>query len=96
MGVAFVLTSYPQLKPEYRTMVRMNIYPVPSGGGIPVGVHVTPTVSIPSSGHSYVHMLHLLISFFTRSTPDAVMRLLSVQELASLSPERVIDFSISN
>lgn len=25
-------------------MVRMNIYPVPSGGGIPVGVHITPTV----------------------------------------------------
>ncbi len=23
----------------------MNVYPVPSGGGIPVGVHFTPTVN---------------------------------------------------
>lgn len=37
--------TYYQLKPEYRGIVRMNIYPVPSGGGIPVGVHLTPTVS---------------------------------------------------
>jgi 2-hydroxyglutarate dehydrogenase len=36
--------TYYQLKPEYRTLVKRNIYPVPSGGGIPVGVHFTPTV----------------------------------------------------
>ncbi|KAI9310101.1 FAD dependent oxidoreductase-domain-containing protein [Dichotomocladium elegans] len=37
--------TYYQLKPEYRGVCRMNIYPVPSGGGIPVGVHFTPTVN---------------------------------------------------
>ncbi|KAI9306267.1 FAD dependent oxidoreductase-domain-containing protein [Cunninghamella echinulata] len=37
--------TYYQLKPEYRGICRMNIYPVPSGGGIPVGVHFTPTVN---------------------------------------------------
>lgn len=36
--------TYYQLKPEYRGICRMNVYPVPSGGGIPVGVHFTPTV----------------------------------------------------
>jgi 2-hydroxyglutarate dehydrogenase len=36
--------TYYQLKPEFRTLVKRNIYPVPSGGGIPVGVHFTPTV----------------------------------------------------
>ncbi|KAI9473989.1 MAG: FAD dependent oxidoreductase [Benjaminiella poitrasii] len=36
--------TYYQLKPEFRTLIRRNIYPVPSGGGIPVGVHFTPTV----------------------------------------------------
>ncbi|GAB5593067.1 hypothetical protein Unana1_07967 [Umbelopsis nana] len=45
--------TYYQLKPEYRTMVRMNIYPVPSGGGIPVGVHVTPTVNA-RRGHALI------------------------------------------
>jgi hypothetical protein len=40
-------------------MVRMNIYPVPSGGGIPVGVHITPTVrnfqfSVPLVIHFYI------------------------------------------
>ncbi|KAI9323179.1 FAD dependent oxidoreductase-domain-containing protein [Dichotomocladium elegans] len=37
--------TYYQLKPEYRGICRMNVYPVPSGGGIPVGVHFTPTVN---------------------------------------------------
>ncbi|CAO3659201.1 unnamed protein product [Umbelopsis ramanniana] len=45
--------TYYQLKPEYRTMVRMNIYPVPSGGGIPVGVHITPTVNA-RRGHALI------------------------------------------
>ncbi|KAI9281911.1 FAD dependent oxidoreductase-domain-containing protein [Sporodiniella umbellata] len=37
--------TYYQLKPEYRGICRMNVYPVPSGGGIPVGIHLTPTVN---------------------------------------------------
>ncbi|EDQ87294.1 uncharacterized protein MONBRDRAFT_27529 [Monosiga brevicollis MX1] len=37
--------SYWQLKSEYKDMVTCNVYPVPSGGGIPVGVHFTPTVN---------------------------------------------------
>ncbi|CAO3670876.1 unnamed protein product [Umbelopsis vinacea] len=45
--------TYYQLKPEYRTMVRMNIYPVPSGGGIPVGVHISPTVNA-RRGHALI------------------------------------------
>ncbi|KAI7907832.1 FAD dependent oxidoreductase [Cokeromyces recurvatus] len=45
--------TYYQLKPEYRTLVRHNIYPVPSGGGIPVGVHFTPTVDV-RRGHQMI------------------------------------------
>lgn len=37
--------TYYQMKAEYRGVVTRNIYPVPSGGGIPVGVHFTPTVN---------------------------------------------------
>eukprot|EP01064_Diplonema_japonicum_P016445 TRINITY_DN2445_c0_g1_i1.p1 TRINITY_DN2445_c0_g1~~TRINITY_DN2445_c0_g1_i1.p1 ORF type:complete len:459 (+),score=127.89 TRINITY_DN2445_c0_g1_i1:38-1414(+) len=37
--------SYYQLKPEYKNIVKRNIYPVPTGGGIPVGIHFTPTVN---------------------------------------------------
>lgn len=40
--------TYYQLKTEYRSAVKRNIYPVPSGGGIPVGVHLSPTVSLAS------------------------------------------------
>eukprot|EP00055_Hartaetosiga_balthica_P010212 m.42890 g.42890 ORF g.42890 m.42890 type:complete len:476 (-) comp7082_c1_seq1:36-1463(-) len=36
---------YYQMKPEYSDIVSMNVYPVPTGGGIPVGVHFTPTVN---------------------------------------------------
>lgn len=35
---------YYQMKPEYRNLVKRNVYPTPSEGGIPVGVHFTPTV----------------------------------------------------
>ncbi|KAI9272080.1 FAD dependent oxidoreductase [Helicostylum pulchrum] len=45
--------TYYQLKPEYRTLVKHNIYPVPSGGGIPVGVHFTPTVDV-RRGHQTI------------------------------------------
>ncbi|KAG2180183.1 hypothetical protein INT43_003972 [Umbelopsis isabellina] len=45
--------TYYQLKPEYRTMVRMNIYPIPSGGGIPVGTHITPTLN-SRRGHALI------------------------------------------
>lgn len=38
--------TYYQMKPEFRDICKMNIYPVPSGGGIPVGVHFTPTVNL--------------------------------------------------
>eukprot|EP00038_Savillea_parva_P013614 m.211778 g.211778 ORF g.211778 m.211778 type:complete len:476 (+) comp25669_c0_seq1:188-1615(+) len=37
--------SYYQMKPEYKSICKRNIYPTPSGGGIPVGVHFTPTVN---------------------------------------------------
>jgi 2-hydroxyglutarate dehydrogenase len=33
------------MKEEYKDIVKANIYPVPSGGGIPVGIHFTPTVN---------------------------------------------------
>eukprot|EP00035_Acanthoeca_spectabilis_P025747 m.459696 g.459696 ORF g.459696 m.459696 type:complete len:489 (+) comp21817_c0_seq1:206-1672(+) len=38
--------AYYQMKPEYRSICTMNIYPTPSGGGIPVGVHFTPTCNL--------------------------------------------------
>lgn len=38
--------AYLQFKPEFKRAVKMNIYPVPSNGGIPVGIHFTPTVII--------------------------------------------------
>merc|ERR1711865_356619 len=37
--------TYYQMKPEFRNIVTRNIYPIPSGGGIPVGVHFTPTTN---------------------------------------------------
>ena len=37
--------TYYQMKPEFRDVCKMNVYPVPSGGGIP-GVHFTPTVNL--------------------------------------------------
>lgn len=37
--------TYYQLKDKYKDMVHMNVYPVPSNSGIPVGVHFTPTVN---------------------------------------------------
>ncbi|KAI9496039.1 FAD dependent oxidoreductase [Zychaea mexicana] len=45
--------TYYQLKSEYRAIVSRNIYPVPSGGGIPVGVHFTPTVDV-RRGHQMI------------------------------------------
>ncbi|ORX86398.1 FAD dependent oxidoreductase [Basidiobolus meristosporus CBS 931.73] len=45
--------TYYQVKPEYRGLVKMNVYPVPSGGGIPVGVHFTPTVNA-RRGHQLI------------------------------------------
>eukprot|EP00049_Salpingoeca_infusionum_P013898 m.259050 g.259050 ORF g.259050 m.259050 type:complete len:510 (-) comp15549_c1_seq17:10598-12127(-) len=44
---------YLQMKPEYRDICSMNIYPVPSGGGIPVGIHFTPTVN-QDRGHGTI------------------------------------------
>eukprot|EP00040_Diaphanoeca_grandis_P041138 m.262546 g.262546 ORF g.262546 m.262546 type:complete len:501 (-) comp46085_c0_seq1:98-1600(-) len=38
--------TYYQMKPEFANICTMNVYPTPSGGGIPVGVHFTPTVNI--------------------------------------------------
>eukprot|EP00730_Choanoeca_flexa_P013034 TRINITY_DN4903_c0_g1_i1.p1 TRINITY_DN4903_c0_g1~~TRINITY_DN4903_c0_g1_i1.p1 ORF type:complete len:468 (+),score=98.17 TRINITY_DN4903_c0_g1_i1:79-1482(+) len=45
--------TYWQMKPEYNDIVKMNIYPTPSGGGIPVGVHFTPTVN-EQRGHGVI------------------------------------------
>ena len=35
---------YYQMRAEHKAVCTMNVYPVPSGGGIPVGVHFTPTL----------------------------------------------------
>ncbi|CAO3642613.1 unnamed protein product [Cunninghamella blakesleeana] len=45
--------QYYQLKDEYKRVVSRNIYPVPSGGGIPVGVHLTPTLDV-RRGHQLI------------------------------------------
>lgn len=50
--VAFRGTYY-QMKPALKDIVKTNVYPVPSGGGIPVGVHFTPTVN-ERRGHQMI------------------------------------------
>ena len=45
--------TYYQMKPGLKDIVRCNVYPVPSGGGIPVGVHFTPTVN-ERRGHQMI------------------------------------------
>jgi len=45
--------TYYQMKPAFKDIVRANIYPVPGGGGIPVGVHFTPTVN-ERRGHQMI------------------------------------------
>ncbi|ORY05972.1 hypothetical protein K493DRAFT_296220 [Basidiobolus meristosporus CBS 931.73] len=42
--VTFCDTCY-KVKPEYRGLVKMNVYPVPNGGGIPFGVYLVPTIN---------------------------------------------------
>ena len=44
---------YYQMKAGKKDIVRTNVYPVPSGGGIPVGVHFTPTVN-ERRGHQMI------------------------------------------
>jgi 2-hydroxyglutarate dehydrogenase len=45
--------TYYQMKAPYKDIVRTNIYPVPTWGGIPVGVHLTPTVN-ERRGHQMI------------------------------------------
>jgi 2-hydroxyglutarate dehydrogenase len=45
--------TYYQMKAPFKDIVRTNVYPVPSGGGIPVGVHFTPTVN-ERRGHQMI------------------------------------------
>lgn len=45
--------TYYQMKPEFKDIVKTNVYPVPGGGGIPVGVHFTPTVN-EQRGHQMI------------------------------------------
>ena len=45
--------TYYQMKESARDIVRTNVYPVPTGGGIPVGVHFTPTVN-ERRGHQMI------------------------------------------
>ena len=45
--------TYYQMKATYKDIVKTNVYPVPSGGGIPVGVHFTPTVN-ERRGHQMI------------------------------------------
>ena len=50
--VAFRGTYY-QMKAPLKDIVRTNVYPVPTGGGIPTGVHFTPTVN-ERRGHQMI------------------------------------------
>ena len=45
--------TYYQMKQPLKGLVSANVYPVPSGGGIPVGVHFTPTVN-ERRGHQLI------------------------------------------
>lgn len=45
--------TYYQMAQAYKDVVKTNVYPVPSGGGIPVGVHFTPTVN-ERRGHQMI------------------------------------------
>ena len=54
--------TYWQMKPPYKDIVRTNVYPVPTGGGIPVGVHFTPTVN-ERRGHQMIVGPGACISF---------------------------------
>ncbi len=45
--------TYYQMKQPFKDIVKTNVYPVPSGGGIPVGVHFTPTVN-ERRGHQMI------------------------------------------
>lgn len=45
--------TYYQMKAGLKDIVKTNVYPVPSGGGIPVGVHFTPTVN-ERRGHQMI------------------------------------------
>lgn len=45
--------TYYQMKAPWKDIVKTNVYPVPSGGGIPVGVHFTPTVN-ERRGHQMI------------------------------------------
>jgi 2-hydroxyglutarate dehydrogenase len=45
--------QYYQIKPENKPLVSRNVYPVPTGGGIPVGVHFTPTLDV-RRGHQLI------------------------------------------
>ena len=45
--------TYWQMKPAFKDIVKTNVYPVPTGGGIPVGVHFTPTVN-ERRGHNMI------------------------------------------
>lgn len=54
--------TYYQMKPAFKDILKTNVYPVPSGGGIPVGVHFTPTVN-ERRGHQMIVGPGACISF---------------------------------
>lgn len=37
--------TYYQMKPDFKDIVKTNVYPVPNGTGIPTGIHFTPTLN---------------------------------------------------
>jgi L-2-hydroxyglutarate oxidase LhgO len=45
--------TYWQMKAPLKDIVKTNVYPVPTGGGIPTGVHFTPTVN-ERRGHQMI------------------------------------------
>jgi 2-hydroxyglutarate dehydrogenase len=54
--------TYYQMKPAFKDIVKTNVYPVPNGSGIPVGVHFTPTVN-ERRGHQMIVGPGACISF---------------------------------
>ena len=54
--------TYYQMKPAFKDIVHTNVYPVPTSGGIPTGVHFTPTVN-ERRGHQMIIGPGACISF---------------------------------
>jgi len=74
--------TYYQMKPQYKDIVKTNVYPVPSGGGIPVGVHFTPTVN-ERRGHQMIVGPGACIAFSREGYKMSNIRLSDVWDFVS-------------